>query len=208
MGSNGVVYPLEHISHDTVQNWLDEFTTQAGICHSRGSFSTHCFRRGGAQYRFMHAPVGERWALHVVRYWGGWAEGEHVSNIFVPLSHHAYSHAPQHDTLMRYLLDELHTYEHDYSDALCPLPRDGRDSLLGERALVAPASTEEVRMFHASLASEVSTVKGEIVFCKSALAQIATAMNAFANLQAHQPIGRLSSIHFSTGTTSLTESIT
>ncbi|KAG2039432.1 hypothetical protein BDR03DRAFT_980921 [Suillus americanus] len=46
----------------------------AGI---RGNFSTHCFRRGGAQYWFMFAPVGQRWTLAKVHWWGGWADGEH-----------------------------------------------------------------------------------------------------------------------------------
>jgi hypothetical protein len=80
MGANGIVQPREHISHDTVQSWINEATTGADICQASGggSFSTHCFRQGSAQYRFMYAPVGERWSLAVVQWWGGWAEGEHV----------------------------------------------------------------------------------------------------------------------------------
>jgi hypothetical protein len=34
--------------------------------------------------------------------------------------------------LIRYLLDELHHYENDYSDALCPIPREATKSLFGE----------------------------------------------------------------------------
>lgn len=79
MGANGVVQPREQLSHDAVQKWINEATAGAGI---RGSFSTHCFRRGGAQYRFMFAPVGERWTLAMVRWWGGWAENEQVSDLF------------------------------------------------------------------------------------------------------------------------------
>ena len=41
MGANGVVYPLEHIADDMVQDWLDEFTTQAGICHTGGGSSQY-----------------------------------------------------------------------------------------------------------------------------------------------------------------------
>jgi hypothetical protein len=78
MGANGVVQPREPLSHDTVQKWINEATTGTGI---RGSFSTHCFRRGGAQYRFMFAPAAERWTLAKVRWWGGWAENEHVRTI-------------------------------------------------------------------------------------------------------------------------------
>jgi hypothetical protein len=43
-----------------------------------GKFTTHCFRRGGAQYRFMFAPLGQRWTLARVRWWGGWALREKV----------------------------------------------------------------------------------------------------------------------------------
>ena len=97
MGANGVVQPQEHVSHDTVQNWINEATTGVEIRQaSGGSFSTHCFRRGGAQYRFMYAPVGKRWSLAVVRWWGGWAEGENVrmlfwsANVTSRLSHYTY----------------------------------------------------------------------------------------------------------------------
>ena len=87
MSVNGVMQPQEHISHDTVQNWINEATTGAEIRRaSGGSFSTHCFRRGGAQYRFMYAPVGQRWSLAVVRWWGGWAEGENVRTLFRSLN--------------------------------------------------------------------------------------------------------------------------
>lgn len=58
---------------------ISEAVSEAGIVSAvGGSFSTHCFRRGGAQYRFMFAPVGERWTLQCVRWWGGWAKGENV----------------------------------------------------------------------------------------------------------------------------------
>lgn len=80
MGANDIVQPGEMISSDTVQKYINEFTIGAEIRVAVGSFSTHCFRRGGAQYRFMFAPVGKRWTLKKVRFWGGWAEGEHVSN--------------------------------------------------------------------------------------------------------------------------------
>ncbi|KIO03442.1 hypothetical protein M404DRAFT_54840, partial [Pisolithus tinctorius Marx 270] len=54
------------------------------------------------------------WTLTRVRWWGGWAEGEH------------------HDTLMRYLLDELHCYENDHSDALHPVSCEADGSFAGE----------------------------------------------------------------------------
>ncbi|KAG1848191.1 hypothetical protein C8R48DRAFT_569353, partial [Suillus tomentosus] len=141
MSANGVMHPGQPISHDTVQKWINESTTGAGI---RGNFSTHCFRRGGAQYWFMFAPVGQRWTLAKVRWWGGWADGEH------------------RDTLVRYLLDELHAYETDYSDALSPISRGADASLAGEHALTRPASTEELRMVHASVAADVNSLRNDM----------------------------------------------
>jgi hypothetical protein len=69
MGANGVVQPREHISHDTVQQMISDAVAGAQIPSAvGGSFSTHCFRRGGAQYRFMFAPVGKRWTLGLSKY--------------------------------------------------------------------------------------------------------------------------------------------
>ncbi|TFY52689.1 hypothetical protein EVJ58_g9871 [Rhodofomes roseus] len=103
IGSNGIIQPHLPVSHDTVQKLLDYFTSAAGIAQKvNGNFTTHTFRRGGAQFRFMLAPAEERWTLARVRWWGGWAKGEH------------------RDTLIRYLLDELYMYEESHIDALQP----------------------------------------------------------------------------------------
>ncbi|KAF8428473.1 hypothetical protein L210DRAFT_3369462, partial [Boletus edulis BED1] len=75
MGANSVLQPRDQLSHNTIQMWINEATAGAGI---HGSFSTHCFRCGGAQYCFMFAPIGECWTLARVRWWGGWAENEQV----------------------------------------------------------------------------------------------------------------------------------
>ena len=45
--------------------------------------------------------------------------------------------------LICYLLDELDTYEQDYSDALCPISQGADKSHLGEATLVAPLTTDE-----------------------------------------------------------------
>ncbi|KAI6022347.1 hypothetical protein BKA83DRAFT_4054631 [Pisolithus microcarpus] len=60
LGTNGVLQPGELLSHDMVQKWIDEAVVGAGI---RGTFSTCCYHRGGAQYRFMFALVGQQWTL-------------------------------------------------------------------------------------------------------------------------------------------------
>jgi len=73
---NGVIHPKEPVSYDLVQQLLRDFTQGAGLSRI---YTTHCFRRGGAQYRFMYAPTGKRWSLTKIRWWGGWAVGENVS---------------------------------------------------------------------------------------------------------------------------------
>ncbi|KIJ48361.1 hypothetical protein M422DRAFT_81339, partial [Sphaerobolus stellatus SS14] len=79
VSASGILHPGAPISHDTVQKWLNEFVKGSRIQLNGLKLTTHCFRRGGAQHRFMRAPVGQRWALREVRWWGGWADGEDVS---------------------------------------------------------------------------------------------------------------------------------
>ncbi|KZP29871.1 hypothetical protein FIBSPDRAFT_718386, partial [Athelia psychrophila] len=76
ISTNGIADPTRPLTIDTVQRWLTEFSYAAGL---KVRYTTHCFRRGGAQYRFMFAPIGKRWSLMVIRWWGGWSEGESVS---------------------------------------------------------------------------------------------------------------------------------
>lgn len=57
---------------------MDGVIDNSGVLQGRnGKFTTHCFRRGGAQYRFMWAP--RKWSLKAVKWWGGWSSSENVS---------------------------------------------------------------------------------------------------------------------------------
>lgn len=76
-GPNGVPHAKREMTHEMIQNYLTEFAKAAGLTKL---YTTHSFRRGGAQYRFMWAPIGKRWSLSIIRWWGGWAIGEHVCN--------------------------------------------------------------------------------------------------------------------------------
>ncbi|KAG1698983.1 hypothetical protein DVH05_014356 [Phytophthora capsici] len=65
--------------------------------------TSHCFRRGGAQYRFMFAPEDRRWSLKLVKWWAGWAPSE------------------KSETVTRYLLDDvLDREENQLGDSLAP----------------------------------------------------------------------------------------
>ncbi|KAG6836765.1 hypothetical protein H0H93_003684 [Arthromyces matolae] len=67
LSSNGVIHLDRAMSLDNVQKMINHVTTSAGLTKY---YTTHCFRRGGAQYRFIHASV--RWSLEACRWWGGW----------------------------------------------------------------------------------------------------------------------------------------
>jgi len=78
----GTIEPHWAISSDAAQKMITQAATAAGL-PGAALFTMHCFRRGGAQYRFMFAPIGEQWTLARIRWWGGWADGEHVSETFL-----------------------------------------------------------------------------------------------------------------------------
>ncbi|KAJ6579194.1 hypothetical protein DFH09DRAFT_913466 [Mycena vulgaris] len=135
---NGVIHPTREMTLKGCQDLINEFSSGAGLTKS---YTTHSFRRGGAQYRFMWAPLGKRWSLAIVRWWGGWASGEQV------------------DTLMRYLMDSLQSYETGHSNALCPIPREADKSFMGDHRLTQPVATEEFRLVMSQLHKRVSEIK-------------------------------------------------
>lgn len=79
LGVNGVIRATRVMSYDSLQALLVRFCDSARI---NKRYTTHSFRRGGAQYWFMFAPIGRRWSLNQIRWWGGWAVGKHVCTLF------------------------------------------------------------------------------------------------------------------------------
>ncbi|KAL4063052.1 hypothetical protein V8B97DRAFT_2026515 [Scleroderma yunnanense] len=127
--ANGVLKLCKPLSQDAIQKWISEATTGTGI---EGTFTTHCFCQGEAQYWFMYAPIGQQWPLST------------------------------HDMLICYLLDELHSYEDDHSDALGPFPHEADMSLAGEHAFATPATREELWMFQLSVSTEIHKLDNNI----------------------------------------------
>ncbi|EGZ25601.1 hypothetical protein PHYSODRAFT_326592 [Phytophthora sojae] len=69
-------------------------------------FTSHCFDRGGAQYRFMFAPEKRRWSLKLVKWWAGWA---------------GWAPSEKAETVTRYLLDDvMDREENQLGDSLAP----------------------------------------------------------------------------------------
>ncbi|KAF9915729.1 hypothetical protein FBU30_001763 [Linnemannia zychae] len=89
LDKDGRVKLDEPWSSTRVLSLLSKFTEAAGLLINKpkGRFSTHCFRRGGAQHWCMFAE--DRWSLKAIKWWGGWSEDY------------------QEGTIMRYLLDEI-----------------------------------------------------------------------------------------------------
>lgn len=101
ISSTGQLKFGEAIANNSFAALLDSVVEKSEVLKGRsGKFTTHCFRRGGCQYRFMWAPV--KWSLRAVKWWGGWSSNENVG------------------TVMRYLLDELNAYEESYGDIMMP----------------------------------------------------------------------------------------
>jgi len=68
----------EHTTRSGFETLMDSIIEPSGVMKGRnGKFTTHCFRRGGAQYRFMWAT--RKWSLKAVKWWGGWSSSENVS---------------------------------------------------------------------------------------------------------------------------------
>ena len=61
IGVNGVIRTDRQMSYNSLLAMLTDFCERSG---TQKRYTTHSFRRGGAQYRFMYAPIGQRWSLN------------------------------------------------------------------------------------------------------------------------------------------------
>ncbi|KAJ3759479.1 hypothetical protein EV360DRAFT_69470 [Lentinula raphanica] len=127
IASTGQLKFGENTSRMGVENLLESIVEASGLMEGRsGKFTTHCFRRGGAQYRFMWAD--HKWSLKAVKWWGGWSSNENVG------------------TIMRYLLDELMAYEEGFTDIMMPDSSPARhESFMGSSNNMAePISRQDI----------------------------------------------------------------
>ncbi|KAG0048707.1 hypothetical protein BGZ83_006395 [Gryganskiella cystojenkinii] len=98
LGARGDVRLHQKVSPDTIQRFLDLFTNEAGLIKdtSRSRYTTHCFRRGGAQHCFMFKKP--QWSLKACKWWGGWSKGA------------------ERGAIENYLMDEISAYEESFED--------------------------------------------------------------------------------------------
>ncbi|KAK7016515.1 hypothetical protein R3P38DRAFT_2785719 [Favolaschia claudopus] len=77
LASTGQVKFGEPTSRSAFETLLNDVVEKSDALHGRnGKFTTHCFRRGGAQYRFLWAD--RKWSLKAVKWWGGWSSNENL----------------------------------------------------------------------------------------------------------------------------------
>jgi len=67
------------------------------------------------------------------------------------------------DTMIKYLVDSLQSYETGHGNALCPIPNEADKSFMGEHVNQAPPSTEEIRQWKLSMDRSLGNVISEIV---------------------------------------------
>ncbi|KAG6919724.1 hypothetical protein DXG01_001558 [Tephrocybe rancida] len=130
VSASGTIHLDKEMTREAVQELINDATKSAGLAKT---YTTHCFRRGGAKYRFIYAPISMRWRLDQVRWWGGWAQGESL------------------DTLMKYLLDTVESMEGSYDDSLNPdAPNEPRGQL-GEGSVHDTVTLRDFTALHQSI---------------------------------------------------------
>lgn len=81
---------------------LKKCCVKANICDEEESkrFTSHTFRRGGSQHKFMYAK--KLMSLHAIKYWAGWSDKD------------------SNETLLKYLLDDKFIQENDFGNFYNP----------------------------------------------------------------------------------------
>ncbi|KAJ7907750.1 hypothetical protein B0H13DRAFT_1879293 [Mycena leptocephala] len=144
LASTGQIKFGEPTSRSAFEALLDEVVDKSNVLQGRNSkFTTHSFRRGGAQYRFMWAD--RKWSLKAVKWWGGWSSNENLINMKV-------------GTLMRYLLDELMVYEEGLSDIMMDdRVIDRHETFMGEDDTM-PVSKADLIKFEESVLTKIQGI--------------------------------------------------
>ena len=70
---------------------------------------------------------------------------------------------PKVDTMIKYLVDSLQSYETGHGNALCPIAMEADKMFMGEHINQAPPSTEEIRQWKMSMDRTLGNVVSEIV---------------------------------------------
>jgi hypothetical protein len=161
--STGLLKFGEPMSRSGIEVLLGQAVDGSGVTAGRnGKFTTHCFRRGGVQHRFMWA--NRKWSLKAVKWWGGWSSPENVRVLLLLSSTHltVFVFTPQVGMIMRYLLDELMAYEEGFSGILMPDRASARhESSMGVQEGSCAVSHIDLQVFGEKLVQQVQDLLSE-----------------------------------------------
>ncbi|KAJ7146653.1 hypothetical protein C8R44DRAFT_864392 [Mycena epipterygia] len=162
IASTGQLKFGECTSRSAFEILLDEVVEKSNVMQGRnGKFTTYCFRRGGAQYRFLWAD--RKWSLKAVKWWGGWSSNENVG------------------TLMRYLLDELIAYEEGFSDIMMDdRAIDRHETFMGEDE-TAPVSKADLLKFEETIFAKLKGLIAGAAASSDSISLPLTQSNALNN---------------------------
>lgn len=103
--STGQLRPAQKLRNTEINTFLKKLEVLSTVSASfYGTFTTHCFRRGGLQDSTVHAhDYGiDAWSIGAAKWWGGWSQNE------------------SQNTLMKYLFEETQKKEEWYGDMQTP----------------------------------------------------------------------------------------
>lgn len=102
-----------------------------------GARRSHCFRRGGAQHRFMH--FHDKWSLKAVRWWGRWRD--EVGD----------------ESILKYLSNSCPNEKYYFGDMLSPdYTEYGQSASEGFAESKLPVTCQVMKITHERLRSEVT----------------------------------------------------
>jgi hypothetical protein len=169
IGSNLSFSPAEKTSTQTLNQVLEMVVTGAGLIGPTitGQYTSHCFRRGGAQHRFFYAR--EKWSLTAVKAWGGWSQKEKTT------------------TLINYILNEYEAKEAYFGDLCSPFKRDRNLSVLDQ-----VPSEPDLANSMTVLAQKIDMISFNLGAVSNAVAQISQAVSNIDGAPAEDnPIQRI-----------------
>ncbi|KAF9328215.1 hypothetical protein BG006_008554 [Podila minutissima] len=192
--SNDQIQPNQPFSAIQMSSLLNKYATDAGVMDRRyNRLDTHCFRRGGAQYRLTHAQ--DPWPFKAIKWWGGWAEREPAEEI------------------MEYLFDDSQ-YEASFGDMMSPRGSKSRGhigmaKLPAEVIMMKECFKETMRSMETRHAAALDTIEKEVRELKQQtnhIQQENTEWRGAISLQLEKVVHMLSSRVLSAATTTSTPS--
>ena len=109
------------------------------------------------------------------------------------------NNSQQVDTLIKYLVDSLQSYESGHGDALHPIPLDPEKTFMGEHVALKPVTNHKFHQFRHSLNEKLDAIMSTVVSATTSITgsgaeHTQTLINKSRTQIKHSPYGRPASI--------------